>query len=41
MTNCFLKEIIKGALDNGTVVGTVVLDLKKAFDTVNHEIILH
>ncbi len=41
MTSCFLTEMIEGALDNGTVVGPVFLDLKKAFDTVNHENILH
>ncbi len=41
MANCFLTEFIKEALDNGNVVGAVFLDLKKVFDTVNHEILLH
>lgn len=35
--NCFLLENIKSKLDQGGVVGAVFLDLKKAFETVDHE----
>lgn len=41
IANCYLTEFIKESLDKGNVVGAVFLDLKKAFDTVNHEILLH
>lgn len=37
---CFLTEKIKQSLDKGHVVGAVFLDLKKAFDTVNHNILI-
>lgn len=38
--NCFLLENIKSKLDQGGVVGAVFLDLKKAFETVDHEILI-
>ena len=36
----FTKEILNN-MDNGRVTGVVYLDLKKAFDTVNHSILLN
>lgn len=34
---CHLIENIKQSLDTGGVVGAIFLDLRRAFDTVNHE----
>ena len=41
MANCYLTENIKSKLDKGNVVAAVFIDLKKAFDTVNHNILLN
>lgn len=40
MALCHFTERVKCSLDNGSVVGAVFLDLKKAFDTVSHEILV-
>ena len=36
-----ITENIRSALDNNKVAGGVFVDLQKAFDTVNHEILIH
>ena len=37
--NCFFGENIKSKMDKGGIVGEIFLDLKKAFNTVNHQIL--
>ena len=39
--NCFFVENIKSKMDKGGVVGANFLDLKKAFYTVNHQVLIH
>ena len=34
-----MTEKIRSAIDSGKVTGGVFVDLQKAFDTVNHEIL--
>lgn len=36
-----MTDTIKQSLDEGDVMGAVLIDLKKPFDTVNHEILLN
>lgn len=40
MATCYFLKKIKSKLDSGSAVGAVFLDLKKAFDTVNHNVLL-
>lgn len=41
MADCYLSENIKSSLDMGNVVGPVCIDLKMAFDALNHEVLLN
>lgn len=38
--NCLFLEKVKGYLERSSYVGAVFVDLKRAFDTVNHEVLL-
>ena len=35
----FLTETWKTAIDNGSAVGLIFVDFRKAFDTINHDIL--
>ena len=37
--NCFFLESVKTKMDKQGVIGAVFLDLKKAFDTISHEVL--
>lgn len=37
--NCFFLETVKAKMDKGGVIGAVFLDLRKAFDTISHEVL--
>ena len=37
---CYFLENLKSLLDQGGFVATVFLDLKRAFDTINHDLLI-
>ena len=37
---CFFLENLKSLLDQGGFVAAVFLDLKRAFDTINHDLLI-
>ena len=37
---CYFLENIKSLLDQGGFVAAVFLDLKHAFDTINHDVLI-
>lgn len=37
---CYLTENTRACLDRGSIVGAVFRDLQKAFDTVNHYVLM-
>ena len=38
---CFFKDYIRSKIDQGKYVGMLLLDVQKAFDSVNHDILCY